>query len=121
MEIKCIVAGGRDFNNYPLLCMKLNVLFSKKVEDGSSISIVSGLARGADSLGEKYARENGYECLEYPADWDKYGKSAGYKRNTQMAAIATHAVIFWDGQSKGTKHMIDLCIERKVSHRVIKY
>ena len=121
MEIKCIVAGGRDFNNYPLLCEKLNVLFSKKVEDGSSISIVCGMARGADILGKRYADENGYNLLKFPADWDKYGKSAGHRRNAEMAAIATHAVIFWDGESRGTKDMIKHCVKQGIDHRVIRY
>ena len=47
-------------------------------------------------------------CEKYPADWDKYGKSAGYRRNEQMADNADSLIALWDGRSRGTKHMIDI-------------
>ena len=102
--IKVIIAGGRHFNDYNLLKQKLNYL----LQNQKQVIIVSGKAKGADTLGETYAKEFGHLVEEYPADWDKYGKSAGYKRNTKMAMNATHLVAFWDGASKGTKNMIDI-------------
>ena len=57
---------------------------------------------------KKYANERGYPIKQFPADWNKYGKSAGYKRNEEMAKYADALIAFWDGKSKGTKHMIDL-------------
>lgn len=75
---------------------------------GSDIEIVSGTANGADKLGEKYAEEHGYTVKQFPADWDKHGKSAGYKRNTEMGDYCDMAVVFYDGQSKGSQHMIDI-------------
>ena len=47
-------------------------------------------------------------CQRYPADWEQYGPRAGYIRNSEMAKVATHLIAFWDGRSKGTKHMIDI-------------
>lgn len=102
--MKVIVAGSRNFNNYSLLEKTLNS-FS---ETHGSIEIVSGGARGADTLGERYAKEHNCPLKVFPAEWDKFGKGAGYIRNAEMAAYADALVAFWDGQSKGTKHMIEL-------------
>jgi hypothetical protein len=70
--------------------------------------VVSGTARGADRTGEQWASENNVPVKRFPADWDKHGKRAGYLRNADMAEYAEALVAFWDGQSRGTKHMIDL-------------
>ena len=113
---KVIVAGSRDFNDYKLLKEKLDVVLSNKVE----IEIVSGGARGADKLGEVYAKERNLSCKVFPADWDAHGKSAGYKRNAEMAEYADALVAFWDGKSKGTGHMIDLAEKKRIQIRVVK-
>ena len=115
---KVIVAGTRDFNNYHLLKTKLDKILSNITDD---IVIVSGKARGADTLGEKYAKEKGYQIAEFPADWEKFGRSAGYKRNVQMAEYADACVCFWDGRSPGTKHMINIANQYKLQIRVVKY
>lgn len=70
-----------------------------------------GGARGADALGERYAEENGFKTERYPANWDKYGKSAGPKRNEQMAKVADCVICFWDRKSPGTKSMIGFAKE----------
>ena len=73
----------------------------------NTIIIVSGGARGADLLGERYAQENGFAIERYPADWDRYGKSAGPRRNREMAKAGDYVICFWDGESRGTKSMIE--------------
>ena len=83
--------------------------------------IVSGGARGADSLGEKYSDEEGFDLEVYPAQWDKYGKRAGFRRNEQMAEVADALIAFWDGKSHGTKHMIDIMNNKNLEVRVVKY
>ena len=113
---KIIVAGSRNFNDYDLLKEKLDFFFSKLTP-----VIVCGEARGADSLGRKYAEENNLEILSFPADWNKYGKSAGYRRNEQMAEVADYLVAFWDGKSSGTKHMIDTMKKMGKDVRIVKY
>ena len=108
--MKYLIAGSRDFNNYNLLLEVLNQYEKPDV-------IIEGGARGADLLGKRFAKENNIECLEYKANWDKYGKSAGYKRNIEMVNQLNHndiAFIFWDGKSKGTKHTIDLCNKNNI-------
>lgn len=103
--LRIIVAGGRDFNNYELLKRTVNQFIS----DNSEVDpyIVCGRARGADTLGEKFAREYNYRICYFPANWDTYGKSAGFVRNVEMAENADALVAFWDGKSSGTKHMIE--------------
>jgi hypothetical protein len=113
-----IVAGGRDFTDYHLLKTKLDFLLSNT--DKEEVTILCGMARGADLLGKRYADENEIDVWEYPADWTK-GKQAGYLRNSDMADNATHLVAFHDGASKGTKHMIDLATKKGLVVRVIKF
>jgi hypothetical protein len=115
--MKVIIAGGREFDDYSRLVNVMDHLLSSV----SEVEIVSGAARGADALGERYARERGYKLTKFPADWDRYGKSAGYRRNAQMAEYADACVCFWDGKSRGTKHMIDLATEKGIGLRVARY
>lgn len=115
--MKIIVAGSRTFNDYVKLKNKLDSILKNQKD----ISIISGTANGADKLGERYATENHYKLEEYSAMWDIFGKSAGYKRNEEMAKVADACVIFWDGKSKGTKHMIDIAKKYKLKLRVIMF
>lgn len=100
--MKVIIAGSRGITDY-------NVIVTAIQKSTFSVTeVVSGGARGVDKLGEQFARLNKLALSVYPADWDKYGKSAGYKRNLQMADYADALIAIWDGESKGTKHMIDI-------------
>lgn len=64
--------------------------------------------RGADRIGEQYAKENGLKKTIFKAEWGKYGRAAGPIRNEEMAKIADCVICFWDGKSAGTKSMINL-------------
>jgi uracil-DNA glycosylase family 4 len=99
--MKVIVAGSRTITDY----QKVKELI--KVSGFVIDEIVSGAARGVDLLGERYAKENNIPIKQFKADWDTYGKRAGYLRNVQMAEYADALVAVWDGISSGTKHMID--------------
>ncbi|AYP68354.1 hypothetical protein PQE75_gp125 [Bacillus phage vB_BcoS-136] len=114
---KIIVAGTRDFNNYDLLKRNLIHLLQNKNLD--EVEIVSGGARGADKLGERFAKEHNCGLKIFPADWEKYGKSAGYRRNAEMANYADACVCFWDRKSRGTRHMIDLANKKGIKLRVV--
>jgi hypothetical protein len=106
-KFRVVVAGGRHFNQFELLTSQLDaVLGAKRLTH--EIVIVSGKARGADQLGERYAKLRGYAVQEHHADWDGQGKSAGYRRNEEMAKNSDASVVFWDGKSVGSKHMVDL-------------
>ena len=103
---KIIVAGSRDITDYTVVCEAIEK--SGFVDGIHTIEIVSGKARGVDTLGEQYAKDNNLKVHEFPADWDKYGKSAGYRRNSVMAKHADCLVAIWDGKSRGTLHMINI-------------
>lgn len=115
--MKVIIAGGRYFDNYDLLCQKADYYLSRQ----SEIEIVSGAAKGADKLGERYAEERQYMIKRFPADWGSFGKKAGYLRNTEMAEYADALIAFWDGKSKGTKHMINIAKKQNLLIRIIRY
>lgn len=121
-SIAVIVAGGRDFDDYNLLEKTLDILL-KNFDD---ITIISGTAKGADSLGEVYAKKRNYGIIKMSANWDKYGKRAGYLRNSEMASKVKEfdnyaSVCFWDGKSKGTKHMIDISKSQDIDCYIINY
>ena len=115
--LKVIVAGGRDFFDYKLLCKKLYIILSKK----ENVIIVSGEAKGADKLGERYAREHNLAISSFPAIWNQHGSRAGFIRNEEMAKNADACVCFWDGKSVGTKHMIQTAETMKLKLRIINY
>lgn len=121
MEIfKVIIAGSRGFSNYKLLKEKCNEYLREKRKE-YNIIIISGGARGTDTLGEKYAQEEGFSLEVFPANWNKFGKSAGFRRNEQMAEVADALIAFWDGKSHGTKHMIEIMENKKLLVRVVNY
>ncbi len=98
--MKTIIAGSRDITDYETVRAAVDA-------SGFQISeVVSGRARGADRLGEQWAREYGVPIKGFPADWNKHGKAAGPIRNRQMACYGEALIAIWDGESHGTKHMI---------------
>lgn len=115
---KIIIAGGRDFNDYELL-KKEATAFLLEIETGEAIQIVSGGAKGVDTMGERFAQENDLEVVLFPANWKSFGRAAGPKRNAQMADYATHLLSFWNGESKGTKSMISLAKKKKLRIKII--
>lgn len=114
---KVIVAGGREFNDMELLTQELDRLLANKLQ----VEIVSGGAKGADSLGEAYARLRGYPVKQFPADWDNLGKTAGPVRNGQMAEYADALVLFWDGKSRGSANMLQQANLRGLEVRIVRY
>lgn len=77
-------------------------------QEGISISaIISGGALGVDTLAKNYAEANGIPFTPFVAEWSRYGKSAGFRRNENMREAAAALISVWDGESTGTKHLID--------------
>jgi hypothetical protein len=135
-EFKLIVAGGRDFKDYPRLCAQINAMALDIYKD-RAVSIVSGLAGGADALGKRFGDEHGVLVHEFPARWDDltapgaviktnsqgkpYNAKAGFDRNEDMARFADGLLAFWDGRSPGTSHMINFMTKLSKHVRVVKY
>ena len=113
--MKLIVAGSRNYTDKRRVFDLLNRLHLNK----SNLEIVSGLAAGPDTFGKQWAEVNDVPVHEFPADWKKYGKSAGYRRNEDMAKFADALLAFWDGESRGTMHMINLAKQYQLKVAVI--
>ncbi len=96
--MKIAIVGGRDFNDYELLTTKLNEFKNEKCID----YIISGGAKGADTLAERFASENNLDILVFKPDYKKYGRGATIVRNTQIIENADVVFAFWNGVSKGT-------------------
>lgn len=122
MKTRVIVCGGRDFNDVDKCNQALDYYLR---ESNDKYEIVSGHAKGADTLGEQYAISNNIELTLFPADWNKYGRAAGPIRNRQMLdyALKSKAIIiaFWNGKSRGAKNMIDISTNAGVTVYIEKY
>lgn len=104
-----LACGDRDWSD--------EALIEEHIKYFTPVLLVHGAARGADYFAGKVAKKLGIEVKEFPADWKRYGKAAGPKRNQEMLefllehqrlgewveALAFHANI---GASKGTKDMV---------------
>jgi len=120
MDYRVIIAGGRTFADYDLVKEKcFSFLKDKMLAD--NVIIVSGGAKGADALGERFAKEHNLRIEVHPADWNKHGKAAGPIRNAEMADVADALIAFWDGESRGTKSMIELARLKGLSVRCVRY
>lgn len=109
--MRVLVCGSRHFNNYWKLCQEMDYISEVyDFDNRQPITIISGTAKGADTLGERYATECGWELVRYPADWETHGKRAGPIRNSQMLREGKPdlVVAFLAPNSRGTKHMIEI-------------
>jgi hypothetical protein len=116
VSYKVIIAGSRAFVDYSLVREKCDYYLQNK--DG--ITIISGGARGADALGERYAKENDHALEIFPADWDALGRAAGHIRNKQMAKNADALILFWNGTSPGSKSMLRYAQQYGLDIREVK-
>lgn len=105
--IKVCICGSRTFHNAGYMRECLDTVLPQ----GEEIVILSGVALGADQAGERYAAGKGFKVERFPADWRKNGRSAGMIRNKEMLEAADLVFAFWDGNSPGTKHMIEAATE----------
>lgn len=109
---KILITGSRGYTDY--------VTFERRVDkylsnlDKNEIEIVEGDAKGVDDMAREYAIKHNLRYKTFKADWDNNGKCAGLLRNEAMAEYCTHAIIFWDGESKGTANIISLIKEHSI-------
>lgn len=102
--MKVIIAGSRTIQDDTL-----KIIDDAVKESTFNIeTLVCGMARGVDMMGFNWAKNNKISIKEFPADWNKYGKKAGYLRNVEMGNYADCLIAIWDGESKGTKTMIEI-------------
>ena len=124
------IVGGRDFFDYDLLketllsAPGLDFIYTKlDSADTNNVkyNIVSGGAKGADSLAEEFAKEFGLDMIVFHADWKQYGRGAGMMRNKQIISESDIVFAFWDGKSKGTKNSIDHAIKQNKPLTIVYY
>ncbi len=111
------IVGSRSFGDYG----KMREFILKRYNPSMIGRIISGGAKGADTLAEQFAREFGIPTTVIRADWDKYGKSAGFRRNEDIIRQCDRCIAFWDGESRGTKHDIALCEQYGKPHHICEY
>lgn len=110
------VVGSRSYADYPTFTSEMDAL-RKEID---ICEIVSGGARGADSMAERYARENGIEMRVFKPDWRLHGRKAGLLRNLDIVGRANYVIAFWDGNSPGTRSAINIARKTNKNVKVIK-
>ncbi len=121
--MKLAIVGGRDYKDFDTLKKTIYRYFFGKEENNKDLflfdTIVSGAASGVDSLSARFAIENGINLVEFPADWEKWGKAAGPIRNEKIIEVSDVVLAIWDGKSPGTRSSID--IARKLKKTTVIY
>lgn len=116
--LKCAIVGGRDFDDYDFMKKVLD----EKFDNLSFVeSIVSGGAKGVDTLAERYAKEIGRPMVVFKPDYKRYGRGAALIRNTQIIEYSDVVYAFWDGRSNGTRDAINKAQKMGKILYVIKY
>ena len=113
--MKIAIVGTRSFNNYEMLEKILAPYVDTCTEE------ICGEARGADTLGKRWATENSIPVKSFKAEWGKYGAGAGPRRNAEMAVAADLVVAFYDGSSRGTTNMLDNAFKQGKKTIVVHY
>lgn len=121
--MKIIIAGSRNLVDkkkiIPIIANGLSEICSSEGISKQDIELVSGGARGIDTIAQEFAQMYNIKFTLFVANWEYFGKRAGYIRNEKMAKYADALIAIWDGQSKGTKHMINLA--KKYNLTVVIY
>ena len=119
MSYYVLISGKRDFTDYIVFRY---ILDKSLASINDKIIIIEGGARGTDALAKQYATERHYDFIEFPADWDNYGKAAGIIRNDEMVNFIKNksckALFFWDGQSRGTGDCLRRAIKAGIEHEI---
>jgi hypothetical protein len=112
-----ILAGSRDISNVALIEHEADRYTN---QHGGFEALVSGMARGPDRIGAKWAEKRGIHVIRMTPLWDPLNKRAGWVRNVYMAQVGSHLLAFWDGESRGTRSMIDLAEDYDLETRVVE-
>lgn len=133
--MKLAIIGSREFSDYECVKRSLYDFYEKTiVRDNLDLygniltevlyrfdEIVSGGAKGADSLGAKWAKENNVKLTEYLPDWEKFGKRAGFLRNEDIIKNCDEVLCFWNGVSKGTANSLSIAKRLKKPTLIIYF
>lgn len=120
-ERRLLVCGSRGITDKDWIFSQIESYWYEHLACYSDLIMIEGAARGVDLIAKAYAVENNWKVEEYPADWEKHGRGAGYIRNDIMVKAADEVLILWDGESRGTKNDIDLCKKYNKPHKIVLY
>lgn len=121
MIIKLAIVGSRTFDDYELMRREVRELLPLIAQTGDEIMIISGGANGADTLAVDLADELGLDVKVFNPNWDKYGKAAGVIRNELIVNECNFLIAFWDGESHGTKHSVDMARRLGKLSKVVRF
>jgi YspA, cpYpsA-related SLOG family len=114
--VRILVCGSRRWKDRNAIIYRLADI-SPPLDE---VVIVHGNAGGADRIAHQEAQKLGLLVEPHPADWERYGKRAGFIRNVEMLESGIDLVIaFWDGASRGTQHTMDEAAKREIPVEVI--
>jgi hypothetical protein len=116
-----VIAGGRKFNDLPGLSAVVDAYIAEQKEGCNPVTVLCGMAPGADMCGHEYALRRKYAVWKFPANWDDHGKRAGHLRNELMAQQCSHVIVFWDGKSPGTKSMLAFAKQYNKPCKIVRY
>ena len=116
--MKLMVCGSRSITDTDWIYRQIDACVSENhFED---IIIIEGDAQGVDKAAGLWAEQHGYQIKKHPADWNKYGRGAGFVRNKEMVESCDFCLILWDGKSKGTKHDLELCQKLEKPFKLVR-
>lgn len=120
--MRLAIIGGRDFADYEQLTrIAREYWYNDSLQQTNVTEVVSGGAKGADSLGARWAREYYVKLTEYLPDWDRHGKRAGFLRNEDIVKNSDFVLAFWDGVSKGTANSLSIAKRLKKTTFIVYY
>lgn len=119
--MKLLVCGSRTIDDAIFIKNAIDTLICDQNWNKQDITIIQGEAKGVDSIAKLWAKFNKLPVESYPAEWDKYGKRAGFIRNEVMVKLCDYCLILWDGESHGTKNDIELCKKHNKPYKLIIY
>lgn len=114
------IVGCRDYDDETFIYESIDKFLKENSVVKNELAIVSGGARGVDTIAEEYADKNNIQKIIFPAEWSTYGKQAGFIRNYKIVDHADHVLAFWNGVSKGTNHTIELAKHKGIPINVIR-
>lgn len=118
--MRVLIAGSRTITQEA----RLHAVLDRLHAETPFTEVIAGGARGADRLAARWARKRNLPLMEVHADWERHGRSAGYRRNTEMLERGPQLVVaFVDRpwrESKGTAHTIRGAIDRQIPTRVFR-
>ena len=110
--MRVVICGSRGIGSVELIDKAV------KMSGFEVTEVISGTASGPDTFAIEWAEKNGIPVVRMPADWNKYGRSAGFKRNKEMVDIADAVIAIWDEKSNGTRNTMGLGKDKGIPVKV---